>query len=62
MSAAALFHLGVVNYQLGKMLLSKARVLEAAKFSEQAAQIRGPYGPQAWRNAQVMKTEAQKMR
>ncbi len=62
MTAAALFHLGVVNYQIGKMLLNKARVLEAAKFSEQAAQIKGPYGPQAWRNAQVMRTEALKMR
>jgi len=57
-----LFQLGVVNYQLGKQMLSKAQVLEAAKYSEQAAAIKGAYQTQASNNAQVMRTEAGKMR
>jgi hypothetical protein len=62
LAAAALFYLGVANYQLGKLLLSKAQVLEGAKFSEQAAALQSPYAQQAWRNAQISKTEAGKMR
>ena len=62
MTAAALFNLGLANYQLGKMLMRKSQVLEAVKFSEQAASIQGPYAQQAWHNAQIMKTEAAKMR
>ena len=62
MNGAALFYLGVANFELGKMTLNKARVLEAAKFSEQAAAIPGPLAQQAWKNAQIIKTEAGKMR
>jgi hypothetical protein len=62
MTAAALFHLGLAKYQLGKMTLKKAQVLEAVKFSEQAAAFQGPFAQQAWHNAQVMKTEAGRMR
>ena len=62
MMGPALFHLGLANYQLGKTMLNKARVLEAAKFSEQAAAIQGPFSQQAWHNALVMKTEAANMR
>jgi hypothetical protein len=62
MTAAALFHLGLANYPLGKMTLKKAQVLEAVKFSEQAAAFQGPFAQQAWHNAQVMKTEAGRMR
>jgi hypothetical protein len=62
MAGQALFQLGVDNYQLGKMTNSKAKVLEAAKFSEDAAAIPGPHADQAWRNAQLMKTEAGRMR
>jgi hypothetical protein len=61
-TASALFYLGVANYQLGSMTRNKALVLEAAKFSDQAAAIKGPLSQQAWRNAQVMRTEAGKMR
>jgi tetratricopeptide (TPR) repeat protein len=60
--AATLFQLGVANYQLGKIKLSKAQVLEAVKFSDQAAAIPGPLAQEAWHNAQVMRTEAGKMR
>jgi len=60
--ANALFTLGLANYNLGKMTMNKARVLEGAKFSEQAAAIQGPMTQQAWKNAQVMKTEAAGMR
>ncbi len=62
MKGTALFYLGVANYQLGKTTLDKARVLEAAKFSEQAAAIKGPFQQQAWSNAQAMKTDAARMR
>lgn len=60
--ATALFYLGLDNYQLGKMTLKKAQVLEAVKFSQQAAAIQGPLAQQAWHNAQVMKDEAARMR
>jgi len=61
-TATALFYLGLANYQLGKMTMKKAQVLEAAKFSQQAAAIQGPLAQQAWHNAQVMKDEAARMR
>ena len=62
MMGPALFHLGMANYNLGKMTNSKAKVLEGAKFSEDCARITGPFTDQAWHNAQVMKTEAAQMR
>jgi hypothetical protein len=62
MMGAALFHLGMANYNLGKMTNSKAKVLEGAKFSEDCAKITGPFTDQAWHNAQAMKTEAGQMR
>jgi tetratricopeptide (TPR) repeat protein len=62
MMGAALFSLGVANYQLGRQTNNKAKVLEAVKFSEQCAAIPGPMAEQASRNAQVMRTDAGKMR
>lgn len=62
MMGPALFYLGFANYQLGKMTLNKARVVEGQKFSEQAAAIAGPYQDQAWKNSMIMKTEAANMR
>ncbi len=62
MMGAALFHLGVANYQLGKTFMRKAQVVEAVKFSEEAAKIKGPFAEQAWRNAYIMRTEGAKMR
>jgi hypothetical protein len=62
MMQAALFRLGLVNYQLGRAMLNRARVMEAAKFSDEAAKIPGPYAQDAWRNAGVMRTEAARMR
>jgi hypothetical protein len=44
------------------LTLSKARVLEGAKFSEQAAAIESPFAQQAQHNANVMKAEAGNMR
>ena len=60
--ASALFYLGLANYQLGKMTMKKSQILEAVKFSQDAAAIQGPLTQQAWHNAQVMKDEAAKMR
>ena len=62
MMQAALFRLGLVNYQLGRAMLNRARVMEAAKFSDEAAKLPGPYAQDAWRNAGVMRTEAARMR
>ncbi len=62
MKAPALFYLGVSNYNIGKMTNNKAKVLEGAKFSDQAAAIAGPYQDQAWRNAALIKKEAAGMR
>jgi len=62
MAGPALFFLGMANYNLGKMTLSKAKILEAAKFSEQSAAIPSAYTEQARHNALVMKDEASKMR
>jgi len=62
MMAVALFYLGVSDYQLGQATLNKGLVLEAQKFSDQAAQIPGPYQQQAWKNAAIMKQTADRMR
>jgi hypothetical protein len=62
MRAAALFYLGVANFQLGATTFNKARVLEAIKFSEEAASYENPYTMQAWRNIQAMKAHAFQMR
>ncbi|HUE04487.1 MAG TPA: hypothetical protein VMR62_33360 [Bryobacteraceae bacterium] len=61
--AKALFYLGRVNYQLGKMTMKKTQVLEAARFSQQvAAIIRGSLAQQAVHNARVMKDEVARRR
>jgi len=60
--ASALFYLGLANYELGKSTLRKSLVLEAVKFSQDAAAIKGPLAQQAWHNAQIMKDEAARMR
>jgi tetratricopeptide (TPR) repeat protein len=62
MMGPALFYLGMANYQLGKMTLNKGLVLEAAKFSQQAAGIEGAYAEQSRHNALVMKAEGERMR
>lgn len=62
MEGVALFQLGVANYTIGKASLDKGRMLEGAKFSDQASKINGPYAHQAWLNAQNIRAEASKMR
>jgi hypothetical protein len=62
MTGPALFYLGVANFNIGKMTNNKAKVVEAGKFSDQAATIAGPYQEQAWRNAGIIKKEAAAMR
>ena len=61
MTAETLFQLGVANYNLGKMTLDKARVMEAAKFSEQCAALNSPFADQARHNALVMKQEGDRI-
>ncbi len=62
MTAAALFHLGVANYQLGMTFLRKSQVLDAIKFSDQVATMDSPFALQARRNAYAMRNDAAKMR
>ena len=62
MLGPALFYLGMANYQLGKMTMNKAKMLEAVKFSEQSMAIDSPYADQARHNALVIKDEAARMR
>ncbi|MBI4902983.1 MAG: hypothetical protein HY820_05065 [Acidobacteria bacterium] len=62
MMESAYYYLGLSNYQLGKMTMNKAQVLEGAKFSDQAARLGGPLSVNASHNAQVMRTEASRMR
>ena len=62
MMGPALFYLGMANYQLGKMTLNKAKMLEAVKFSEQSMAIDSPYADQARHNALIIKDEAARMR
>jgi hypothetical protein len=61
-TGVALFYLGVANYQVGKATLDKKKVLEAAQFSDEAAKFNTPVQHQAWANAQLMRTDASKMR
>ena len=59
----ALFQLGVANYQLGRQLLDRQRMMQAADFSDQASRIPGfPNQNDAWRNSQAIRAEAAKMR
>jgi hypothetical protein len=58
----ALFCLGVANYNLANMTNNKAKMVEAAKFSEQAAAIPGPTQDQAYKNSVAMKQAADRMR
>ena len=62
MLGPALFYLGMANYQLGKMTVNKAKMLDAVKFSEQSMAIDSPYADQARHNALVIKQEAARMR
>ena len=62
MLGPALFYLGMADYQLGKMTMNKAKLLEAVKFSEQSMAIDSPYADQARHNALVIKQEAARMR
>lgn len=61
MLAATLFYLGVSNYHIGRQAMDRGRILEGAKFSEQAAAIRSPFQQQAWTNAHLMRQEATKL-
>jgi hypothetical protein len=58
----ALLCLGVMNANLAQLTNSKAKMMEAAKFSEQAAAIPGPTQNQAYQNSLAQKQAADKMR
>jgi tetratricopeptide (TPR) repeat protein len=62
MLAPALLYLGRANYQLAKMTMNKAKMLEGAKFCEQSMAIPGPLQNDARHDSLVMKDEAARMR
>jgi hypothetical protein len=62
MTQSALYYLGLANYQLGKMTTNKGQVIEAVKFSQQAAALPGPFAQNAAHNARVMQNEVTTMR
>jgi tetratricopeptide (TPR) repeat protein len=57
MAAAALFHLGLANYQLGKAIGDKAKMREGLQFFQQCADIPGTFQDQASKNVRTIKTE-----
>ncbi|MGH9628241.1 MAG: tetratricopeptide repeat protein [Bryobacteraceae bacterium] len=57
LKAAALFHLGLVNYKMGQKSRNKGQIADAVKFSQQSAAIKGPYQAQARKNLAVIKAE-----
>jgi hypothetical protein len=58
----ALLCLGVVNANLAQLTNNKLRMLEASKFSEQAAAIPGPTQDQAYKNSIAQRAAAERMR
>ncbi len=60
--AQVLYFLGLANYQFGVATNNRAMVSEAAKFSEEAAEIPGPLQANARQNAYAMKQQMWKMR
>ena len=48
--------------EVPELTMAKAKISDAARFSEQCAAIESPYADQARHNALVMKAEAAKMR
>lgn len=60
--AQVLYLLGVANYQFGTLTNNKAMVVEAVKFTKQAAEIPGPMQQNASHNAYVMEQQTYKMR
>lgn len=58
MMAYALFQLGVANYNIGKVYLNTAQMMEGAKYSEQSGMIQSPVQEQAKRNAFMIRKEA----
>jgi hypothetical protein len=55
--AAALFYLGLSNYQLGKETQNRALIQKGQAFSEECSKISGPYAQQAYTNNLLMKQE-----
>jgi hypothetical protein len=62
MYGQALLLLGGANFNIGKATNSKAKVQEAANFCSQASKVSFPQSQEAWRQSQLMTTEAAKMR
>jgi tetratricopeptide (TPR) repeat protein len=56
----ALFTLGLANYHIGHEIGNRSQLLDAQKFSEQAATLKFPDAQQAYINAQSIKAELAK--
>lgn len=57
MMAAALYHLGYVNYRLAEVPGEKNRIFDALKFTEQCIAFRSSYTDQAQKNILAIKSE-----
>lgn len=55
--AAALFHLGVANYQIGDKTGDQKRILDAYQFTRRCAEIKSPFQAQARQNLQAIQTQ-----
>jgi len=62
MLAPALYQLAFAEYNLGKMTLNKAQMLQGANHYDQVAKMKSPLATQAWTNAHMVRDEAQRMR
>jgi tetratricopeptide (TPR) repeat protein len=57
MQSAAYFYLGVANYKMGQTAKDRAKLEEAAKFSDACAALPGPYQAPARANAKAIRAE-----
>jgi len=55
--AAALFHLGVANYQIGDKTGDQKRILDAYNFTRRCAQIKSPYQARANQNLTAIQSQ-----
>jgi hypothetical protein len=57
LSAEALFHLGLANYNLGDKGGEAQRIIDALRFSERCAAIPGPFQAQARKNIAAIRSQ-----
>jgi hypothetical protein len=61
MVGAALFNLGVSDYQLGHQAMDRKLLTDAARFSDEVAKMKSPFARQAWTNANLIRQEIDRL-